>query len=148
MFRKDKIRRPMFTKVGAVFQCFRDKITILMFNKIGAEFHCLIKQGQNQNVRKDKIRIPTFKKIGADFKCREGYNLNKRDRIPMLGRIRSECQCLIKNQGQNSKGQNSSASKDKVRIPISKKKSSNERKDMVRVAMFTKIGPEFQCQKG
>ena len=43
MFRKDKIRMPMFTKVGAAFHCYKDKITIPMFNKIGAEFHCLIK---------------------------------------------------------------------------------------------------------
>ena len=40
----------------------------------------------------------------------------------MLGRIRSEFQYLQK-WGQNS----------------------SVRKDMVRVAMFTKIGPEFQC---
>ena len=40
----------------------------------------------------------------------------------MLGRIRSEFQCL-KKQGQNS----------------------NDRKDKITMPMFTKIGPEFQC---
>ena len=34
---------------------------------------------------KNSGRIPTFKKIGAQFQC-----LNKRGRIPMLGRTRSE----------------------------------------------------------
>ena len=43
----------------------------------------------------------------------------------MLGRIRSEFQYLQK------WGQNSNASKDKVRIPI-----------------FTKMGAEFQCKEG
>ena len=59
----------------------------------------------------------------------------------MLGRIRSEFQYLQK------WGQNSNASKDKVRIPVFTKmgQNSNVRKDMVRVAMHTKIGLEFQC---
>ena len=59
----------------------------------------------------------------------------------MLGRIRSQCQCLQK------KGQNSNVRKDKIRIPMFKKKgqNSNDRKDKITMPMFTKIGPEFQC---
>ena len=58
----------------------------------------------------------------------------------MLVRIRSEFQYLQK------WGQNSNASKDKIRIPIFTKMGAefHVRKDMVRFAMFTKIGPEFQ----
>ena len=70
------------------------------FNKeLGGEFQCLIKQGQNSSARKDKVRIPTFKKI--EFQWKKGYgqscNVHKnRAWIPMLERVRSQCQCLQK----------------------------------------------------
>ena len=70
-----------------------------MFNKErGEEFQCLIKQRQNSSVRKDDVRIPIlFKKI--EFQWKKGYgqscNVHKnRAWIPVLERVRSQCQCL------------------------------------------------------
>ena len=57
------------------------------------------------------MRIPMFKK--------------NRDRIPALGRIRSECQCSKK------WGKNTSVRKDKIGMP-----------------MFKKIRAEFHCKEG
>ena len=71
-----------------------------VFNKeLGGEFQCLIKQRQNSSARKDKVRIPILKKI--EFQWKKGYgqscNLYKnRAWIPMLERVRSQCQCLQK----------------------------------------------------
>ena len=48
----------MFTKIGQYLNVRKDKIRIPVFTKIGAEFKCKEGQGQNSNIYKNRGRIP------------------------------------------------------------------------------------------
>ena len=48
----------MFTKIGQYLNVKKDKIRIPLFRKIGAEFQYKEGQGQNSNIYKNGDRMP------------------------------------------------------------------------------------------
>ena len=85
----------MFTKIGPEFQYLdgydqnsnvsKERGRNPVLERIRSEYQCLQKWRQYSNVRKDKVRIPMLGGIPM-FKTR--------DRILVLGRIKSEHQSL------------------------------------------------------
>ena len=78
-------------KIGPEYQCLK---------KIRSEFQRLQKKHRNSNVLKNKIRIPMFIKKHQNSnswknKIRIAISINMAT-IPMVGRIRSESQCIKK----------------------------------------------------